>query len=902
MASKELYPEKRDRFSRYSFNINSDEMQNSTNSIRELRDIVANNPDTSVALSPSLSSNIMQDTLNPSMTSSSVTPKKRRRPALACTRCRSRKVKCDRNLPCNQCIRMGCTRQCTFTLDERVPEKHPARKNETPHQTPQQQIVLSPPTSISSVGDDQIRDKPAVANDLAVKSRGSIWRRQLFDPYLCHASPIEETGQGVQLDPGSSRSNSSNVDDAPADHFHKITSSMIFSRNKHSDTTQSSRTSETALQAALDKLEQLSTFSKDLQETQDGHGSNANQALIDGVKDLEKKLSGALELERAKKKPLPDHVTSEELPAGWTFEKTRLFAQGHWRSCLEKFCLILRVYHKAEREPDAEVPRLLGQCKQLAREIKRPVDVPVMATSELYTILPPKDIVDRLVTAYLRTFEGVYRVVHVPTFRRDYTRFWDNPQTACAPIFMKILAMMSIGACFVDFAETTHASRLVAAQWIHRVQAWLSTPNEKPRTNIAGLQIHCLLLIARQALGIGGDMTWLSAGTLLRTAIHMGLHRDPSHIPCMSVYQSEMRRRLWATVVELNLQGAMDSAASPLLSINDYDTASPSNIDDEQLSEDCREMPTTKPLDQYTSTSMLVLLNKTFPIRLEIATQLADFRKDLTYQGVPRLGNDLSAQCRTIHRLFRIYAKATTPPRDFHTKLIDLLTHRFLISLHSGFALQSFDNANLYYSHKVCMECAVFIAGAQTDPADKYSFYRVKLLGSGMFRDVYILCFLFISLDIMSKFEEQSYLASAAQETNRRELYGMLEENARMLRERTRVAETNVKGALKWDCVKAQIDAMEAGAEQSEIEEKILAAAKKSLTESIAVFKARLAEMNAGREGEMVVPAQIDTMMGDAWPDENAFDMLNNFNFNIPDSWLFPTGAAVDGGFWSLKA
>lgn len=35
----------------------------------------------------------------------SPTPRKRRRPALACVQCRTRKVRCDRNSPCSQCVK-----------------------------------------------------------------------------------------------------------------------------------------------------------------------------------------------------------------------------------------------------------------------------------------------------------------------------------------------------------------------------------------------------------------------------------------------------------------------------------------------------------------------------------------------------------------------------------------------------------------------------------------------------------------------------------------------------------------------------------------------------------------------------------------------------------------------------
>jgi hypothetical protein len=44
--------------------------------------------------------------------------KKRRRPALSCEQCRQRKIKCDRNHPCTQCLQSS-TPTCTYSDDPR---------------------------------------------------------------------------------------------------------------------------------------------------------------------------------------------------------------------------------------------------------------------------------------------------------------------------------------------------------------------------------------------------------------------------------------------------------------------------------------------------------------------------------------------------------------------------------------------------------------------------------------------------------------------------------------------------------------------------------------------------------------------------------------------------------------
>lgn len=77
------------------------------------------------------------------------------------------------------------------------------------------------------------------------------------------------------------------------------------------------------------------------------------------------------------------------------------------------------------------------------------------------------------------------------------------------------------------------------------------------------MQIHYLLLLSRQVNRVGPDLVWISAGALVRMAMQMGLHQDPNIIGDMSVLQNEMRRRLWYTILEMNVQAALECGMHP---------------------------------------------------------------------------------------------------------------------------------------------------------------------------------------------------------------------------------------------------------------------------------------------------------------------------------------------------
>ncbi|KAJ6115366.1 hypothetical protein N7486_001144 [Penicillium sp. IBT 16267x] len=59
--------------------------------------------------------------------------------------------------------------------------------------------------------------------------------------------------------------------------------------------------------------------------------------------------------------------------------------------------------------------------------------------------LPPKELADALIDIYLRTFECWYRVLHVPTFRRDYAALWTTPERD-VEIVIQLKLVMAIGA------------------------------------------------------------------------------------------------------------------------------------------------------------------------------------------------------------------------------------------------------------------------------------------------------------------------------------------------------------------------------------------------------------------------------------------------------------------------
>ena len=518
--------------------------------------------------------------------------------------------------------------------------------------------------------------------------------------------------------------------------------------------------------------------------------------------------------------------------------------------------------------------------------------------------VPSRETSDKLVHLYLRTFESTYRILHIPTFEKEYAEYWNDPQSASSGFLVKLLLVMAIGTMFYQEADF-HPIRNSAQQWVYVAQSWMSAPFEKGRLNLSGLQIHCLVLLARQTTGVGGDLVWISIGSLIRMAVTMGFHRDPKLFPRMSVLHAEIRRRLWATVLEMTVCSSFDSGNPPLISPSDWDTEPPSNINDNEIDETTKEPPISKPSDVYTQTSLQIQLLKSLHTRLEISRFISDFRFQPSYDDILRLSTSITNFGREGLLLAQNVPDGHSKPTVLQRNLLDTPLRRVLLALHFQFAMKARADPRFYFSRKVCLDTAITIltypsTSSPTTPnplAGSHDDYtRLKLVGAGFFKEVLIYASIIVQLELITQLEEESHsmrseVARKAREPLRVYLDYMIELSA----QRISLGENNIKGHLFLSAVSAQIDAMEKGDDEDEL---IAKAAKDSATTCYGLLKARIKKPPSSvvLESEPVVKSgnrqetgQIEFGTMDM-NSEFAFEYLlpdANMNFDIPESWLF---------------
>ncbi|KXJ85302.1 hypothetical protein Micbo1qcDRAFT_198891 [Microdochium bolleyi] len=620
--------------------------------------------------------------------------RRRRRPAVSCTLCRRRKVRCNREVPCSNCVRSG-NAPCVYD---------------------------GPP--------------PATTSAAAARSSASS---AAVHPLLRRAGAgpeVSSEGLGLPLaTPSPSSASTSSLPRPTATATaSSVTSSVPASRDQSRQHDRHDVVAEMTTHLA-GSFHMLSDAAGTPNSTA---GSSRNNTTTTGT----------------------TRSTAPSIPRSVT-HKGRTFGQSHWIGASLLFWDLIEMLEPhlmglgpgQGTSPAAAAAKAgLLRCKTLARVIKarRSPAWPTPPTPDL----PSRAVADALVACYLRTSERLYRVLHIPSFLSDYEAIWSSaaPHTdKDASFLIQLKLVLAIGAVTHDARFSLRAS---AIRWVYEAQTWLAEPKFKSRMlTLQSVQTHILLLLAQELVDISGDSVWIGAGALLRRAVHLGMHRDPAHLPRSSLLVSEMRRRLWNTILEVNIQFCVSAGAPPGLALEDADTLPPGNYDDEQLVEVTRAGdPEPKPDDCYTQTLLARALRKTLPVRLATARALNNIQQPqqqqyyqqnqygggpatAAYEQTLRLDGELRAAHRELCGTLEGFRHAdattsTTPssstasasateaaaaaagetsgkPAPFEVRAVDILFQRYIAFLHIPYVVASLSEKGYAFSRKAALEAAL---------------------------------------------------------------------------------------------------------------------------------------------------------------------------------------------------
>jgi len=265
--------------------------------------------------------------------------------------------------------------------------------------------------------------------------------------------------------------------------------------------------------------------------------------------------------------------------------------------------------------------------------------------------------------------------------------------------------------------------------------------------------------------------------------------------------------------------------------------------------------------DEFTHSSMQIMLSRTLPVRLRIAKFVNSFKHEVSFQDALALGEEFTAALRDCQLQLRNWQTPGSSPTAFQTNLFMLFTQRFMLALHNPFAIQARSDQTYYYSRKICLETSMSLLSAPRSQLRDEDFHHLQLRGTGAFRNVYAQAVQYMCGELVDQSEHESLgFTSPGSALMRREIRNEIETYVGLTLARVEAGEKNIKGVVFFSCLLAQVDALQAG--ESE-EAAIIKALRQNLDRCLAILRSRVDDLASASDFTLGQDAWLDLTMPD---------------------------------------
>ncbi|KAH0522939.1 hypothetical protein TsFJ059_006719 [Trichoderma semiorbis] len=543
--------------------------------------------------------------------------RRREKPLLSCTFCRSRKVRCDRQLPCKTCTSRGIGLSCTYELGG-------SRKGK----------------SKVSVG-DRIQQLEDLVRSLV--------------------------GQQQQQ--------------TPAAHLQDV--------SEHS-----SQASPSASPQSVPTTPLASSVDKDALVPAQSHAS----------------ISRSRDRDRAGS-PAPSEPGSMRLHSQGVGVGASYVGSVHWAAVLDSISE-LRDHYEEEEEA-----RMLATSDHVLLQSPGPrlLYEPIQATkAHLLASIPARPVVDRMVARYFNAEGVVPAILHSGHFLREYEKFWQEPAAMSCIWIGLLFSVMCVATLYQQSIEdpadpeTPERVRVFREQTLHSLILGQYTRGGEYVLETMINYLICESFIAQDTeIGL-----WLVQGIIVQLAMSQGYHREPEKFPSISPFAGEMRRRVWAIIVQMDLRLSSQLALPCVLKLQQYDTAEPRNLLDTDFDDTTVELPPSRPETEVTPV-LYSLAKSRVDKMMRLVNDVVNDTQEHPYTEIMELDRKLQEAEASLPPIFRWQPLSQSfmvaPQVVMHRVLLQLAIQRLTIWLHRKYLAPPYTQPRYQYSRSACVQAAIKI-------------------------------------------------------------------------------------------------------------------------------------------------------------------------------------------------
>lgn len=262
---------------------------------------------------------------------------------------------------------------------------------------------------------------------------------------------------------------------------------------------------------------------------------------------------------------------------------------------------------------------------------------------------------------------------------------------------------------------------------------------------------------------------WLLMGQITRIAMRMGLHRDPSHTSQITIFEGEIRRRIWMAIVQIDLTTSCQMGLPNMIRSSQYDTREPLNLLDEDLDQMMTQLPQSRP-DSFVTPVLYLCTRKRILSVFAKAIDITTTMEPSTYSMTCKLDEELINVHAAIPPGLR-YLSSTSPGEEstdlsMHRIYLDIVYHHVRCMLHRKYLVPSRNDSRFVKSRTVCIESALALLQHQqtlhreTMPGGRFQMRKWKLssyLDHGLLLGAMVLC-VDLNLDLQAGMNEADLL------------------------------------------------------------------------------------------------------------------------------------------------
>ncbi|KAG5804526.1 hypothetical protein H9Q71_010893 [Fusarium xylarioides] len=383
----------------------------------------------------------------------------------------------------------------------------------------------------------------------------------------------------------------------------------------------------------------------------------------------------------------------------------------HWAAVLDSIS-DLRDHYEEEEEA-----RMLATNDDVLLKSPGPrlLYEPVHTTkADLLASIPARPVVDRMVARYFNTQGVVPNILHSGNFLQEYDKFWQDPP-AMSYIWIGLLfSVMCIATLCQHSIEDPTDPEIQERVRLFREQTLYSLIlGQYTKGGEYVLETLINYLICESFMSQDDETgLWLVQGIIVQLALSQGYHRDPHNFPSITQFSGEMRRRVWAVIVQLDLRLSSQMALPCVLKSQQYDTSEPRNLLDSDFDENTTDLPPSRPETEVTPV-LYSLAKGRIDKMMGLVNDLVNDTKEHPYTEIMELDQKLQDAEASLPPIFQWQPLSQSfmvaPEIVMHRVLLQLAIQRLTIWLHRKYLAPPYTQTCYQHSRNACVHAAIRI-------------------------------------------------------------------------------------------------------------------------------------------------------------------------------------------------